>query len=232
MSSRFVRIRLWAVLALALLGSVACTESLVVSDPPDSARSAARPSVASKPPSAAAGTAAPAEQVAVASTADATETLPSPTATATRVSARTLPTATPMVRRAQPAARPTATPTPGWPKDLVITEADIEAGASGDAMPGLQVQGLDVQFGNDSMVIAFDSLRYSFVSLRNVTVQGHFEVANGDVTFVADRIQPRNLATTAIPGFVNQALDQNLAGWYVESLSIEPGALVAKVRPR
>jgi hypothetical protein len=137
-----------------------------------------------------------------------------------------------MVRRAQPAARPTATPTPGWPKDLVITEADIEAGASGDAMPGLQVQGLDVQFGNDSMVIAFDSLRYSFVSLRNVTVQGHFEVANGDVTFVADRIQPRNLATTAIPGFVNQALDQNLAGWYVESLSIEPGALVAKVRPR
>lgn len=153
-------------------------------------------------------------------------------ATATRAPAKALPSATPTAKRAQPTPRPTATPTPAWPRELVITEMDIEAAAAGDAVPGLQVQGLDVQLGNNTMTISFDSLRYGFVSLRNVNVQGHFEVVNGDVNFVADRIQPRNLATATIPGFVNQALDQNLAGWYVESLSIRPGALVAKVRPR
>ncbi|MBE2235989.1 MAG: hypothetical protein IAE85_21035 [Anaerolinea sp.] len=161
--------------------------------------------------------------------------------TATRVAptaTRVAPTATrvaPTATRVAPAAtrapaRPAATPTPEWPKTLAITANDIEQGAS--SVPGLQVTGLDVQFANDSMTLSFDSLRYSFVSLRNVTVQGHFTVNNCDVEFVADSISPRNLATSAIPGFVNQSLDQQLGAWCVESLAIQPGQLVVSVRPR
>jgi len=113
---------------------------------------------------------------------------------------------------------------------LVITADDIEQGAT--SVPGLQITGLDVQFGNDTMAMSFDSLRYSFVSLRNVTVEGHFTVSDCNVDFVADSINPRNLATSAIPGFINQSLDQQLGAWCVEALTIQPGQLVASVRPR
>jgi hypothetical protein len=113
---------------------------------------------------------------------------------------------------------------------LVITADDIEQGAS--SVPGLQISGLDVQFGNDTMTMSFDSLRYSFVSLRDVTVEGRFTVSNCNVDFVADSISPRNLATSAIPGFINQALDQQLGAWCVEAVTIQPGQLVASVRPR
>jgi hypothetical protein len=112
----------------------------------------------------------------------------------------------------------------------VITADEIEEGAS--SVPGLQVSGLDVQFGNNTMTMRFDSLRYSFVSLRNVTIEGRFVVKNCEVDFVADRISPRNLATGAIPGFINQSLDQQLGTWCVESLTVQPGQLAATVRPR
>jgi hypothetical protein len=165
-----------------------------------------------------------------ASTATATRVAP----TATRVAptpTRRAPTATRVVPTATRApARPTATPTPQWPKSLVITADDLEKGAT--SVPGLQVTGLDVQFGDDAMTMSFDSLRYSFVSMRDVTIDGHFVVNNCDVDFVADRITPRNLATGAIPGFINQSLDQQLGAWCVESLTVQPGQLVATVRPR
>lgn len=154
-----------------------------------------------------------------------TETRVVPTATRVAPTAtRTAPTAT------RAPARPTATPTPEWPKTLVITAQDIEEGAS--SVPGLQITGLDVTFGNNSMTMSFDSLRYSFVSLRNVTVVGRFVVNNCDVDFVADSISPRNLATGAIPGFINQSLDQQLGAWCVEGLAVQPEQLVATVRPR
>ena len=175
----------------------------------------------------------PAEAVVAAqplSTPTATRVAP----TATRVAptaTRVAPTATRVAPTATRApARPTATPTPEWPKTLVITAEDIEEGAS--SVPGLQISGLDVTFGNNTMTMTFDSLRYSFVSMRNVTVQGHFVVNNCDVDFVADSITPRNLATGAIPGFINQSLDQQLGAWCVESLAVQPGQLVATVRPR
>jgi hypothetical protein len=113
---------------------------------------------------------------------------------------------------------------------LVISARDIEQGAT--SVPGLQISGLDVQFGNNTMTMSFDSLRYSFVSMRNVTIGGRFAVNNCDVDFVADRITPRNLATGAIPGFINQSLDQQLGAWCVESLAVQPDQLVATVRPR
>lgn len=154
-----------------------------------------------------------------------TETRVVPTATRVAPTAtRTAPTAT------RAPARPTATPTPEWPKTLVITAQDIEEGAS--SVPGLQITGLDVTFGNNSMTMSFDSLRYSFVSMRNVTVVGRFVVNNCDVDFVADSISPRNLATGAIPGFINQSLDQQLGAWCVEGLAVQPEQLVATVRPR
>ncbi|HNS01221.1 MAG TPA: hypothetical protein PKM78_02435 [Anaerolineae bacterium] len=161
-----------------------------------------------------------------------TATPAAPTATpAAPTATRVAPTATRVVPAATRApARPAATPTPEWPKSLTITADDIEQGAA--SVPGLQVTGLDVQFASDSMTLSFDSLRYSFVSMRNVTVQGHFTVNNCDVEFVADSINPRNLATSAIPGFVNQSLDQQLAPWCVESLAVQPGQLVVSVRPR
>ena len=112
----------------------------------------------------------------------------------------------------------------------MITADEIEEGAT--SVPGLQVSGLDVQFGNGVMTMRFDSLRYSFVSLRNVTIEGRFVVNNCDVDFVADRITPRNLATGAIPGFINQSLDQQLGTWCVESVTVQPGQLAATVRPR
>ncbi len=153
-----------------------------------------------------------------------TPTPPRPTATPATRAVRSTPTAV------RTAARPTATPTPQWPKTLVITADDIEQGAT--SVPGLQIGGLDVQFGNNAMTMRFDSLRYSFVSLRNVTVEGRFLVNNCDLDFVADRITPRNLATGAIPGFINQSLDQQLGAWCVESLAVQPGQLAATVRPR
>lgn len=132
-------------------------------------------------------------------------------------------------------ARPTATrvrptPTPEWPKTLAITEQQLEQQAG--SVPGLQVTGLDVTFADNSMTLSAASLRYSIVSIRNLTVEGHFTASNCDVTFVADRIQPRNLATSAIPNIVNQTLDQQLGQWCVESIAITPGQLVATVRPR
>lgn len=222
-----MRNRKWLVLiGLAFLAMIAaaCVQPLVTLRAPQSTPTAASVAVSPARQSIVTATVVP-TRTKLALAATATRQPASATATATK----TLPTPTPTLRRAQPAARPTATP--AWPQALVITEADIEAGASGNTVPGLQVEGLDVQLGDGTMTVSFSRLRYGIVSLRNVTIQGHFTVANGDVTFVADRIQPRNLATSTIPGFVNQSLDQYLAGWYVEELQIEPGQLVASVRP-
>ncbi len=172
-----------------------------------------------------------------------------PTKTPTRVA----PTATPMAQKlvvVQPTVKPTIKPTrtavqptvaptptrvkptatPEWPKTLTVTEQQLEEQAS--SVPGLQVTGLDVTFDNNSMTLSAASLRYSIVSIKNLTVQGHFTASNCDVTFVADSIQPRNLATRSIPNMVNQSLDQQLGQWCVETISIVPGELVATVRPR
>ncbi len=234
---------------------VAAAPAVEVAAVPTAAPTVAPPAVTEPAPVAAAAaitpTAAPAEEITVtapvttsavitptAAPTRAAELAVQPTATVTRVPptatpTRVAPTATPT--RVAPTAtrapaRPTATPTPEWPKTLVITADEIEQGAT--SVPGLQITGLDVQFGNNTMTMSFDSLRYSLVSLRNVTVEGRFVVNNCDVDFVADRITPRNLATGAIPGFVNQSLDQQLGAWCVESLTMQPGQLVATVRPR
>ena len=125
-----------------------------------------------------------------------------------------------------------ATATPEWPQTIVVTEAEIEELAASGDVPGLTITGLDVTFGDDTMTVFFSSLKYGFISLRNVTVEGHFDVANGTATFVADSIDPRNLATTQIPGFVNQALGTQFSQWYVEDITITPGELCASVSPR
>lgn len=154
-----------------------------------------------------------------------------PTIKPTRAAARSTvaPTATRVPARPTPTrVKPTATPE--WPKTLTITEQQLEQQAS--SVPGLKVTGLDVAFDNDSMTLSAANLRYSIVSIKNLTVQGHFTANNCDVTFVADRIQPRNLATSSIPNIVNQSIDQQLGQWCVETISIVPGQLVATVRPR
>lgn len=148
---------------------------------------------------------------------------------ARRTATRVRPTATRVPPRPTP-TRVKPTPTPHWPKTLTITEQDLEEQAG--SVPGLQVTGLDVSFAENSMTLSASSLRYKIVSIRNLTVQGHFTASNCDVAFVADRIQPRNLATSAIPNLVNQTLDQQLGQWCVETIAITPGQLVATVSPR
>lgn len=166
-------------------------------------------------------------------TVEPTATSVPPTATATRAA----PTATPTRRAPTATPRPTraavvATPTPEWPQTIVISEAEIEDLAASGDVPGLVITGLDATFGDDTMTVFFEGLKYGFLSLRNVTVSGHFEISNGVPTFVADSINPRNLATTQIPGFVNQALAQQFGQWYVEDITISPGELSASVSPR
>ena len=154
-----------------------------------------------------------------------------PTLRPTRAAARSTVAPTPTRLPARPTptrVKPTATPE--WPKTLTITEQQLEQQAS--SVPGLQVTGLDVTFDNNSMTLSAATLRYSIVSIKNLTVQGHFTASNCDVTFVADSIQPRNLATRSIPNVVNQSLDQQLGQWCVETISIAPGELVATVMPR
>jgi hypothetical protein len=154
-----------------------------------------------------------------------------PTIKPTRAAARSTVAPTPTRLPARPTptrVKPTATPE--WPKTLTITEQQLEQQAS--SVPGLQVTGLDVSFDNNSMTLSAATLRYSIVSIKNLTVQGHFTASNCDVTFVADSIKPRNLATSSIPNVVNQSIDQQLGQWCVETISIVPGELVATVRPR
>ena len=149
----------------------------------------------------------------------------------TRAAARSTVAPTPTRLPARPApTRVKPTPTPEWPKTLTITDQQLEQQAS--SVPGLQVTGLDVVFDNNSMTLSAATLRYSIVSIKNLTVQGHFTASNCDVTFVADSIKPRNLATSSIPNIVNQSIDQQLGKWCVETISIIPGELVATVRPR
>lgn len=163
-------------------------------------------------------------------TLEPTATSVPPTATATSVP----PTATATRAAPTPTTRAAvvATATPEWPQTIVVTEAEIEELAASGDVPGLTISGLDVTFGDDTMTVFFASLKYGFISLRNVTVEGHFDVVNGTATFVADSINPRNLATTQIPGFVNQALGQQFSQWYVEDITITPGELSASVSPR
>ena len=154
-----------------------------------------------------------------------------PTIKPTRAAARSTVAPTPTRLPARPTptrVKPTATPE--WPKTLTITDQQLEQQAS--SVPGLQVTGLDVIFDNNGMTLSAATLRYSIVSIKNLTVQGHFTASNCDVTFVADSIKPRNLATSSIPNIVNQSIDQQLGQWCVETISIVPGELVATVRPR
>ena len=158
---------------------------------------------------------------------------PSPVATATPTRTRPVATATPTRRPADPAiAGPAATPTPRWPAEIVISDEEVEALAASSTVEGLTTSGLQVSFENDTMTVRFDSLRYGLFSLRDVEIQGHLELADGRVSFVADRIVPRNLVTGTIPAFINQSLGQSLSAWYVEDLRVEPGQLVLLVRPR
>lgn len=182
---------------------------------------------------AAAGSVTPGTARARTATVEAQAT-PTPRATATPTRTRlATPTSTP-TRRAfsRASVSPTATRAPSWPAEIVITEEQVEALAAASAVEGLTTSGLQVRFGQDSMTIRFDSLRYGLFSLRNVEIQGHLEVDAGRVSFVADRIVPSNLVTGTIPAFINQALDQALNSWQVEDLRVESGQLVLQVRPR
>ena len=169
-----------------------------------------------------------------------------PTATPTAESSPTSEPVTPTVEKkatpttskatatakATTAAKAARTPTPAWPAEIVVSEADVKQLAAGAAAQGIDIQGLDVQFKDGSMVLSADNLRYGFVSARNLVLQGRPLVANGRVTLQVDSVQPNNLVTAALPSVINQMLGQAFEQWYVEDLQVQPGQLVLTVRPR
>lgn len=209
--------------------TVAPTEAPIATAAPTEAPTAI-PAPTDTPTAAPTATSVPATDT---PTAAPTATSVPPTATAVRAAAANTPTRVPPTATSRPTrAAVVATPAPEWPQTIVISEAEVEELAASGDMPGLVITGLDVTFGNDTMTVFFESLKYGFISMRNVTVEGHFDVTNGTATFVADRIDPRNLATTQIPSFVNQALGQQFTQWYVEDITITPGELSASVSPR
>jgi hypothetical protein len=183
----------------------------------------------------------PTQAMAAAPTSTATEVPtvePSPTATrralSTATPTRLRATATPTVRSTRVLLAPTATPTatPQWPAEIVLTEQQIEQMAGDIGLQGLTISGLDASFENDLMVVRADSLRYGFISIRDLVIKARPVAEDGLVTFQVESISPNNLATAAIPGLINQSLGQAFADWYVESVRVEPGQLVVTVRPR
>jgi hypothetical protein len=129
-------------------------------------------------------------------------------------------------------AKAVRTPTPAWPAEIVVSEADVEQLAASATSQGIDVQGLDVQFEDGAMVLSADNLRYGFVSARNLVLRGTPIVANGRVTLQVDSVRPNNLVTAALPSVINQLLAQAFEQWYVEDVQIVPGQLVLTVRPR
>ena len=130
------------------------------------------------------------------------------TPTAEKTATPTTAKATPTSAATKAVAKAAATPTPAWPAEIVVSEADVEQLAASAAAQGLDVQGLDVQFKDGSMVLSADNLRYGFVSARNLVLQGRPQVADGRVTFQVDSVQPNNLVTAALPSVINQLLGQ------------------------
>lgn len=153
------------------------------------------------------------------------------TPTALRVRTAT-PTAT-AIRRLSSVATVEPSPTaPTWPIEISISDGELTEMADTANVQGLTLDGFEAQVLDGTLVMQFDRLRYGFVSVREARIEGHLEVQDGQVSFVADRIQPRNLVTSAIPAFINQSLAQATGEWYVEDARLEPGQLVLVVRPR
>lgn len=130
---------------------------------------------------------------------------------------------------------PTATPAPATTpssgaRTVVIRATDIENGTA--AVPGLTVVGLKVTMTAGVLTLRASSLSYTVLKLDNITISGHFTLADGIATFTADEINPRNLATMLLPTVINETLQQQLSQWYVERLTVEAGQLTATVRPR
>lgn len=163
---------------------------------------------------------------------------PTPTPTPTPIPPTPTPTQRPAkLQVASPTAvptsppKPTATPTSQWPAEIVLTDAQLEELASSYSMQGVDVQGVQVEFRQGSLAVSATRVRYGFFTINNLIVEGRVRVTNGKVSFIADRIQPRNLATAALPTLVDQFLTQALQGWYVESLQLEPGRMILRLRP-
>ncbi len=130
-------------------------------------------------------------------------------------------------------AAPTRPPAPApsnGVRTVVIRAADIENGTA--AIPGLTVTGLKVTMTAGVLSLRAASLSYTVLKLDNISISGHFTLTDGVATFVADEINPRNLATSLLPTVINQTLQQQLSQWYVENLTVEAGQLTATVRPR
>ena len=147
------------------------------------------------------------------------------------------PTAVPIPPTSTPAsAEPlSAVVTPATPSQVkvVITEADIEAGARSVSLEGATIEGLEVQFDQDRMTLRAEQLSYGGVlNLSDVLVEGTLRAEGGVPVFNATRIEPSSFATNFIPPLINQFLAAAAGDWYVEDVRVEPGQLVLLTQPK
>ena len=116
---------------------------------------------------------------------------------------------------------------------MVITEADIEAGARSVSLEGATIEGLEVQFDQDRMTLRAEQLSYGGVlNLSDVLVEGTLRAEGGVPVLNATRIEPSSFATNFIPPLINQFLAAAAGDWYVEDVRVEPGQLVLLTQPK
>ncbi len=145
-------------------------------------------------------------------------------ATPTR-QAPTVPTTQPTITPA-PALAATATPDPNL---VIIMEADIAAMAAAGA-GGATLEGLTVRFADERMTFRADRLRYGDISVADLTLIGRLVAKAGKLELMTESVTPRGLVTALIPVFVNQALAQYTAQWYIEEARTLDGRLELRIR--
>lgn len=134
-----------------------------------------------------------------------------------------------------PGRQPTPTPIPTATQDphrVVITEADVlravalGAGTEG----GLVLESPGVRFTDGRMQLTATRLQYGPVDVRDLALAGRLVAQNGRLQLEVESISPRGLVTSLIPSFVNQALAQYTAQWYIEELRTLEGRLELRIR--
>ena len=95
---------------------------------------------------------------------------------------------------------------------------------------GVQASSLEVHFQDGKVDVTLKDLSYGLLHLSSLHVVGSFWVQNGVPHFQAERIEPYNLATMALPSMIDQALAQYSAGWYVERIEVREGKIIVTAR--
>ncbi len=155
---------------------------------------------------------------------------------------RPLPTmarATPTAGAAAPTSAPVTPTTPAsdLPGDqtteFYVTEADLEQMVNSDQVQEqVQTENFDATMTGGRLIMTVDRLQFGMLNLGPLRVVGTIVARDGVAHFQAESVEPNNLLTAAVPGLLDRVLTSSTAGFYVESVEIQEGRIVYKVRPR